>query len=54
MIGLRMTTLTIKNQELNDIMKIVKSFEESGLVIKGVRKTIKNEAREQKYYNEYL
>ena len=31
-----------------NIMKIVRSFEESGLLIKGVSKTIKNEAKEQK------
>ena len=31
---------------MNDIMKIVKSLEESGLLIKGVSQTIKNEARE--------
>ena len=42
------TTLTISNEELNDIMKIVKSHEESGLLIKGVSQTIKNEAKEQK------
>ena len=33
---------------MNDIMKIVKSFEESVLLIKGVSETIKNEAEEQK------
>ena len=33
---------------MSDIMKIVKSFEESGLLIKGVSGTIKNEAKEQK------
>ena len=33
---------------MNDTMKIVKSFEESGLLIKGVSETIKNEAEEQK------
>ena len=33
---------------MNDIMKIVKSLEESGLLIKSVSKTIKNEAKEQK------
>ena len=33
---------------MNDIIKIVKSFQESGLLIKGVSKTIKNEAKEQK------
>ena len=35
------------NEEVNDIMKIVKS-QESGLLINGVSKTIKNEAKEQK------
>ena len=42
------TTLIISNEEMNDVMKIVKSHEESGLLIKGVSKAIKNEAKEQK------
>ena len=42
------TTLIISNEEMNDIIKTVKSLEESGLLIKGVSKTIKNEAKEQK------
>ena len=42
------TTLIISNEEMNDIMKIIKSLEESVLLIKGVSKTIKNEAKEQK------
>ena len=33
---------------MNDIMKIIKSLEEYGLLIKGVSETIKNEAKEQK------
>ena len=33
---------------MSDIMKSVKSLEESGLLIKGVSETIKNEAKEQK------
>ena len=41
-------TLTISNEELNDIMKTIKSFEESGLLIKGVSKTMKNEAKRKK------
>ena len=45
MFGLGMTTLIISNEEMNDIMKKVKSIEESGLFIKGVSKTIKNEAK---------
>ena len=43
-----MTTLIISNDEMNDVMNIVKSLEESGLLIKDVSKTIKNEAKEQK------
>ena len=37
------TTLIISNEEMNH-MKITKSLEESGLLIKGVNKTIKSEA----------
>ena len=33
---------------MDDIMKIVKSLEHSGLLIKGVSETIKSEAKEQK------
>ena len=45
MFGSGTTTLTISNEEMNDIIKIVKSLEESGLLIKGVSKTIQNEAK---------
>ena len=48
MFGLGITTLIISNEEMNNIMKIGKSLEESGLLIEGVRETIKNEAKEQK------
>ena len=48
MFGSGMTTLTISNEEMDDIMKVVQSFEESGLLIKGVSETIKNEAQERK------
>ena len=33
---------------MKDILKIVKSLEDSGLLLKGVSETIKNEAKEQK------
>ena len=33
---------------MKDIIKIVKSLKDSGLLIKGVSETIKNEAKEQK------
>ena len=36
------------NEEMNDIKKIVKSLEESVLLIKGVSQIIKNEVKEQK------
>ena len=39
------TTLRIPNEEINDIMKIISSLEKSDLLIKGVSKTIKNEAK---------
>ena len=42
------TTLIISNEEINDIMKIVESLEESYLLIKAVSETIKIEAKEQK------
>ena len=48
MFGSGNTTLIISNEEMNDIMKIVKSLERSGLSIKGVIKTVKNETKEQK------
>ena len=48
MFGSGTTTLVIANKKMDDIIKIVKYLEESGLLIKGVSKTIKNEAKEQK------
>ena len=42
------TTLIISNDEREDIIKIVKSLEDSGLSLKGVSETIQNEAEEQK------
>ena len=46
MFGSSNTTLIISNEEMNDIMKIVKSLDEFGLLIKGVSETIKKEAKE--------
>ena len=43
-----MTTLIILNEEMDNIMKIIKSVEQSGLLIKGASETIKNEAKEKK------
>ena len=41
-------TLIISNDEINDIVKIVKSLEDSGLLLKGVTETVQNEVKEQK------
>ena len=41
-------TLITSNDEMEDIIKIVKSLEDSGLLLKGVSETIQNEAKEQK------
>ena len=48
MFGSGNTTLIISNEEMKDIMKITKFLEESGLLIKGVSETIKNEAKERR------
>ena len=40
--------LIISNDEMKNIIKIVKSLEDSGLLFKGVLETIQNEAKEQK------
>ena len=48
MFGSGVKILIILNEEMNDIMKLNKSLEESVLLTKGVRKTIKNEKKEQK------
>ena len=42
------TTLIISNDEINDIIKIVKSLEDSGLLLKGVTETVLNEVNKQK------
>ena len=42
-----MTTLIISKEEMKDIMKIVKSPEQSGLLVKGVSVTIESEAKEK-------
>ena len=48
-LGLENTTLLIiSNGEIEDIIKIVKSLGDSGLLSKGVTETVKNEAKEQK------
>ena len=48
MFGSGMTTLIISNDEMDNILRIVKSLENSGLLLKGVGETIQHEAKEQR------
>ena len=47
-LGSGTTTLKVSNDEMEDIIKIVKPLEDSDLLLKGVSETIQNEAKEQK------
>ena len=40
--------LIIEQEDMNDIMKIIKALKNSGILLKGVSKTIKNETKEQR------
>ena len=48
MLGSGTTTLIISNKEMKDIMKIVKSFKDSSLLIKIFTQTIENVTKEQR------
>ena len=42
------TTLIISNKDMEDLIKIVKSLEDSELLLKGVTESVQNEIKEQK------
>ena len=42
------TTLIVSNDDMQDLLKIVKSLEDSGLSLDGITETVKNEVKEQK------
>ena len=42
------TTLIISNKDMEDLIKIVKSLEDSGLLLKKVNESVQNEIKEQK------
>ena len=44
-LGSGTTALIISNDEMENIIKIVKSFQDSGLLLKGINDTIQNEAK---------
>ena len=46
--GHNSTTLIMSNNEMEDISKIIRSLEDSRLLLKGVRITIQNEAKKQR------
>ena len=47
-LGSGTTALVISNDEMEDIIKIVKSLKDSGFLLKGVSETVQKEAKEQK------
>ena len=40
--------LVIEQEDMNDIMKTIEALENSGILLKGVKKTIENETKEQR------
>ena len=42
------TALTISNNDVHDLLKIVKSLEDSGILLNRITETVKNEVKEQK------
>ena len=48
MLGSGTTNLIISNDEMDGILKTVKSLENSGVLLKGVSETIQHEAKEQR------
>ena len=42
------TTLIISNKDMEDLIKVVKSLEDSGLLLNGVTESVENEVEEQR------
>ena len=40
--------LVIEQEDMNDIIKIIEALENSGILLKGISKTIESETREQR------
>ena len=47
-------TLIVSDAEMNYIIKIIKCFEESDLLVEGISKRIKTEAKEKKFLSMLL
>ena len=41
-------TLIISNDDMQDLLKIIKSLEDSCILLNGITETVKNEVKEQK------
>ena len=50
MLGSGNTTWITLNEKMNDIMKLVKSLEVSGLLIESISQTVENEVKEPHIY----
>ena len=48
------TTLIISNDDMQDLLKIVKLLEDSGLLLDGITETLKNAVKEQKRLFSYM
>ena len=44
-LGTGNTTLITSNKDMKDLIKIVKSFEDSGVLLKGVTESVQNEVK---------
>ena len=42
------TTLIISDDDLNDLLKLIKSLEKNGMLLDGITETVKDEVKEQK------
>ena len=42
------TTLIVSNKDMDNPIKIIKSLQDSGLILKGVTESVQNEVKEQK------
>ena len=38
----------ISNEDLNDLLEVIKSLEKNGILLDGITETVKNEGKEQK------
>ena len=47
------TTAIFSNEEINDMIKIVKALEDSDILVKGVTKTLKNHVKKEVLYQFY-